>query len=56
MIPHKSYFANDPQVPLLRLLLISWAARALGILVHIKGMPVGSNRLMKAQPEPTETT
>lgn len=55
MVPHRSFFENDPQVPLIRLAILHHLARLLGLLVHVKGMPVGSSRLRRAHPEPTES-
>ncbi|MBA8822617.1 hypothetical protein FHW00_004985 [Ochrobactrum sp. P6BSIII] len=33
----------------LRILIIHWIAKILGILIHINGMPFGSNRNLNRQ-------
>jgi len=51
MVPHRSLFACDAQTPVWRVLIIHKVAEALGVLVHIKGLPVGSARLQVRHPE-----
>lgn len=45
-----NYFRADPATPLWRVRILHIVARALGILVHVNGMPVGSCRMSKRFP------
>lgn len=54
IIHNKRLFAEDPATPVWRVGIIALVARALGVLVHVEGLPVGSNRLNRRYPKQCE--